>query len=76
MSSSGGLVAPNVGTASSLSNSSVLPTSHHFLSGAFFSLRICMQGSRSLSGLPIINCRYFRVHGYHFLGTLQFLPSA
>ena len=40
---------------------------HHFLSGAFFSLRVCMQGSRSLSGWPVVKYCQFCVHGYHFL---------
>ena len=29
-------------------------------------LRVCMQGSHSMSGWPIVKC-HFRVHGYHFL---------
>ena len=37
-----------------------------FLTGAFFSLRVCMQGSRSLSGWPIVKCRYSRVYCYQF----------
>jgi len=48
---------------------------HQFLSGAFFSLRVCMQGSRSLSSWPIVKCRHFRVHGHHFLGSIQVLKS-
>ena len=39
---------------------------HRFLSGAF-SLRVCVQGSRSLSGWRIAKCRHFCVNGYHFL---------
>ena len=39
---------------------------HHFLSDVF-SLRVCMQVSRGLSGWPIVKCRHFCVHGYHFL---------
>jgi len=42
---------------------------HNLLSGAFFSLRVCMQGLRCLSGWPIVKCRHFCVHGCHFLGV-------
>ena len=42
---------------------------HNFLSGAFFFLSVFMQGSHSLSVWPIVKCRHFCVHGYHFLGV-------
>jgi len=48
---------------------------HHFLSGVFFSLPVCMQGSRSLSGWPIVKCLHFCVHGYNFLGSVQAVKS-
>ena len=33
-----------------------------------FSLRVFMQESHRMSGRPIVKCRHFCVHGYHFLG--------
>jgi len=41
----------------------------HFPSCAFFSLRVCMQGTRSLSVWPFVKCRHFCVQSYHFLGV-------
>ena len=48
---------------------------HHFLTGAFFSLRVCALGSRSLSGWPFVKCRHFCVHGYHFFRSVLVVKS-
>ena len=64
-SSSRGLVAPSAGTASSLSSPSVLPTSVT-ISCLVHSSPCVLHAGIAQSGWPIVKCRYFCVHGYHF----------
>ena len=67
VSSSGGLVAPSARTCVLVVQPvCISDVCHNFLSGVFFSLRVCMLGSRSLSGWPIVKCRKFCFHGDHF----------